>query len=659
MTYLVKTGQTEYIPGTPGTPGYPGAPARPAWVENTCSLGNSSSVGTITETHCYTIPTIIDLGNGSYTILSGCHTTTSSERTTSPGSSGLVYNTSPGNCLVYHPATAAIPPTPATHPTPAQIIINNRQGWNSVAWTVDTIDEGDGFKFKVKGGSRGVLIGLSQDAGNAPSVSAFKHALLIDQNGASVLESGSVVATLPYPLGYASVERSQDGKIIFSTSESSVRLSQVTGDDIYLAVMLYQSDDGIHSFEWYESSSLLQPAYVSMSATSSMVVANEGAASVSFYASGSAEFYPNNGEVEFYARAIAVFKPTILVSVNATFPAFECHAGNAFSCYVNATFPAFECSAWQEEFTPATPNGVSATFPAFQCVGICTPGTVATVNATFPAFACKAGDKYGDVEATFPAFVALSYAGGNMLNVEEIDLGLLFTWFDATVEGDAATVYYDVSITSTLGISTTFTGSLSMLGSIIATLTASTTMDGLLSMYESIVVRLINSDTSYATVEGSNAVQSEQVWVLNLDSGATSRYDNYGFNSHFVMNGKNYGVADDGIYELTGDSDAGDEIAASLKLAISQLDSVREKRSYSAYVAAASGDEMILKVVVDGGTEYTYTARSSSSAVQTHRIDIGRGLKGTHWQFTLINQNGCDFDLQSLEFLPIEGKRRI
>lgn len=147
-------------------------------------------------------------------------------------------------------------------------------------------------------------------------------------------------------------------------------------------------------------------------------------------------------------------------------------------------------------------------------------------------------------------------------------------------------------------------------------------------------------------------------WVVNMDTGASSQYEQYGFNSFFTRDGIHYGVTDDGIYKLEGDDDAGQPIESLAALPRSNLGDGYLKNVPNFYVGVASTGKLILKAVADG-QEYLYEARSSSEELSTHRIDLGRGLEGTFWQFTLMNQDGCDFEIADIEFVPVVRKRRI
>jgi hypothetical protein len=119
-----------------------------------------------------------------------------------------------------------------------------------------------------------------------------------------------------------------------------------------------------------------------------------------------------------------------------------------------------------------------------------------------------------------------------------------------------------------------------------------------------------------------------------------------------------YGIADDGIYRLDGDTDAGIDIDALLEIGRSDLGIPNKKKIINVYAGVSSTGKMYLKVDADEQV-YTYEARSSSTAIKTHRFDAGKGLEGNYYNLTLINQDGCDFDLETIHFEPIALKGKI
>lgn len=148
------------------------------------------------------------------------------------------------------------------------------------------------------------------------------------------------------------------------------------------------------------------------------------------------------------------------------------------------------------------------------------------------------------------------------------------------------------------------------------------------------------------------------VWVVNMDTSASAQYEEYGFNSFFTRDGIFYGVAGNGIYKLEGASDDGAEILSTIVLGKEKFGTRDKKRVLNVYAGLSSTGIMVLKVETDGATYY-YNARNSDTDLENQRFDIGRGLKGNYWQFTIINSSGCDFSLESIQYTPIELSRGI
>lgn len=153
--------------------------------------------------------------------------------------------------------------------------------------------------------------------------------------------------------------------------------------------------------------------------------------------------------------------------------------------------------------------------------------------------------------------------------------------------------------------------------------------------------------------------QGAETWIVNAESGATSFYENFSFNSFGVSAGRLYGARSDGIYLLEGDTDDGAAIRASLSFGSTDFKTAQLKRMEYAYIGVASSGTMYLKVKVQGGAEYTYAARRSDDYMAVQRVDVGRGLRASFYEFELYNSDGCDFELNTVEFLAAELTRRI
>lgn len=153
-------------------------------------------------------------------------------------------------------------------------------------------------------------------------------------------------------------------------------------------------------------------------------------------------------------------------------------------------------------------------------------------------------------------------------------------------------------------------------------------------------------------------------WVVNTETRAAWKYDNFPFNSFCEFEGRYYGAAADGVYRLEGDDDQGEDIRARIRLGMSNFGISKEKRIPSLYLAYAADGRMVLKAVVteiDGSrTEWWYglTPRGAGG-VREGRIQLGRGLKAAFWDFEISNLDGADFELAGLEFLPMVLDRKV
>ncbi|MGH8154614.1 MAG: hypothetical protein ACREP0_05155 [Rhodanobacteraceae bacterium] len=157
-------------------------------------------------------------------------------------------------------------------------------------------------------------------------------------------------------------------------------------------------------------------------------------------------------------------------------------------------------------------------------------------------------------------------------------------------------------------------------------------------------------------------------WVVNTESRAFVKYRNFPFNSFAKIGDRYFGCAGDGIYELAGDDDAGEPIAAVLRGGLSDLGSSLLKRFPAAYLGYRADGAMVLKVTVmqaqpNGDLtreEHWYSMEPrQANALRVNRAKLGRGLKSTYWGWELANVDGADFALDSFSWYPVTLERRL
>jgi hypothetical protein len=138
-----------------------------------------------------------------------------------------------------------------------------------------------------------------------------------------------------------------------------------------------------------------------------------------------------------------------------------------------------------------------------------------------------------------------------------------------------------------------------------------------------------------------------------------STYSNFPFNSLAEFNGQYYAAAEDGIYRLfSSDTDQGQPIQATIRTLLFDFIKTNLKSFQTAYLGWTSSGDLYLKLRTTGPTgaltETIYRVESNAS-----RVKIGKGLRSRYWQFELVNIDGADFDLDTIEFHPVLLTRRV
>ncbi|MEV1339452.1 hypothetical protein ABZR36_27450 [Pseudomonas aeruginosa] len=147
-----------------------------------------------------------------------------------------------------------------------------------------------------------------------------------------------------------------------------------------------------------------------------------------------------------------------------------------------------------------------------------------------------------------------------------------------------------------------------------------------------------------------------QAWTANVDSWAMSRYAPYTFRSLAVIDGRLYGIAEDGVYALDGDSQPVAGRIATGKLDIGQGALVHPHSAYLEYALDADGTVAMDVTTTQSGSAATYSYPLESepaSELTNGRFKFGRGLRGRHFTFTLrlTGRHGYINDL-SVESAP-------
>ena len=147
-------------------------------------------------------------------------------------------------------------------------------------------------------------------------------------------------------------------------------------------------------------------------------------------------------------------------------------------------------------------------------------------------------------------------------------------------------------------------------------------------------------------------------WAVNLDSGASTEYRSYPFETVANIGGRYFGAAFEGLYELAGDTDAGAPIEAKFDIGRKDFGNKQLKRIEQIYLGITSKGQMMVKVTAEGAS-YTYPMREFGEHIQTQRVTPGKGMRANYFGFEIGNTAGCEFEITSLDMMVAESARRI
>lgn len=178
-----------------------------------------------------------------------------------------------------------------------------------------------------------------------------------------------------------------------------------------------------------------------------------------------------------------------------------------------------------------------------------------------------------------------------------------------------------------------------------------TATDALQMLYAGRINESVQITAVYLSPSGSVTT-----WALNTKTAALTEYDDYVFNSFARLDGRYLGASENGLYELTGDTDDGADIIAELETGNAQIAGSRFTSFRAAYLAVRGEGRFVLRLKTGDDKVYDYSVTADS--METAKVHLGKGLRARYFSFTLIS-TGQDFDLESLEFVPIAAQRRV
>lgn len=147
--------------------------------------------------------------------------------------------------------------------------------------------------------------------------------------------------------------------------------------------------------------------------------------------------------------------------------------------------------------------------------------------------------------------------------------------------------------------------------------------------------------------------------VANMSHGGVSEYPNFPFNSFGYFNGLYFGANSNGIYLLGGDTDAGSNIEAELRIPLQDLGLPMPQNLREAWLNFRSDGVVTLVVQVEEDTVWTRDIAFLKDKIHESRAKIARGLTGRFFAIGMKNVAGSDFDLERIRVTVDVNKGKI
>lgn len=141
---------------------------------------------------------------------------------------------------------------------------------------------------------------------------------------------------------------------------------------------------------------------------------------------------------------------------------------------------------------------------------------------------------------------------------------------------------------------------------------------------------------------------------INLSNMAVTQYCEYNFNSFCKIGDKHYGATDDGIFELVGDDDNGEDIDAWFELPMSDFGISNVKKLRRIYLGYEATGDLIIKVKDNEDNERPYPLDNIALDKQVGgEVTIERDQLGRYWGLRIDNVRGAYFAIDSIEVVPV------
>lgn len=518
-----------------------------------------------------------------------------------------------------------VPAQPEVPGTQARRVNIPPEGWTSFAHSIASIFASGDATYNVGGQIVGAVVGLSNMSNPTAGYGHITHGLLFTGRKVQLLRTAANLGT--YVEADVFKMRVKAGTITYFKNdiELTTEASTYQPQDLYLSAAFYAPSDFIDNPG-------LVPLYGGSSAGVLPALRTMGAEAIYAESRASWPAWTVSGG--------------ILNKGAITLPAFRTFASDRFAYAAGEVeVPAFTTLAYGGAIGVERRNTSETQLPRFYASGILLVGELGTGASTMPAFTTMGADRpYAESMGVLPALRSFGYD-------EPADQAFMFEVMSVAHPVAASTELVAVMLDGVLATAS-FTAA-EILDALMQELVTATPSWATSAFLDAVMYSFVHSGSTFS-IPGVGT----ETWAFNTGSGGSSSYSNFDFNSYAKIGDKFYGASPSGIAELDGDSDDGAPIRAAIGLGQRDFGSAMRKTVSHAYIGMSATGNLFVKLIAEGA-EYIYKTRDFSAEMQQQRVTFGKGLRTNYVWLDIYNEDGADFEIDTVEFHVADLSRRI
>lgn len=148
--------------------------------------------------------------------------------------------------------------------------------------------------------------------------------------------------------------------------------------------------------------------------------------------------------------------------------------------------------------------------------------------------------------------------------------------------------------------------------------------------------------------------------VMNAQNETLTTYSSFDYESFARVHGRMVAASSAGLFELVGDTDAGQPIAAQVAFGTTDFGSTFMKGLDRLYIGYRASTGLVVRILTEGTHWNLYEMpATSANDLASQRVKTGRGLAARYWQFALANVGGADFEIDTVDVKSTQLARRV